>query len=252
MIIDWFTVFAQIINFLVLVFLLKIFLYRPIFEAINKRKEEIESSIESAKEKENEAQRVLEEYEKKKNLLEGSEKKILEDAHVKAAEYFKQKNAQLDKEIDELKKKKTEKINKDQKNFEKYAAEKFTKVIFELSHRVIEELSSQKLEALMFDKFLEYLSGELPKIKTLISKEQSIRLSTAFELSSKQKSDFREALGQVLKNAECRFITRKENLIGVNLLIDTYEISWNASEALLSIEKEISESISRAEFLRQA
>ena len=48
MLIDWFTVFAQIINFLILIFLLKRFLYGPITRAMEERKKKIATAIEQA------------------------------------------------------------------------------------------------------------------------------------------------------------------------------------------------------------
>jgi F-type H+-transporting ATPase subunit b len=41
MLIDWFTVAAQIVNFLILVWLLKHFLYKPILDAIDAREKRI-------------------------------------------------------------------------------------------------------------------------------------------------------------------------------------------------------------------
>ena len=41
MLIDWFTVVAQVVNFLILVWLLKRFLYKPILDAIDAREKRI-------------------------------------------------------------------------------------------------------------------------------------------------------------------------------------------------------------------
>ena len=43
MLIDWFTVIAQMLNFLILVWLLKRFLYQPILDAIDAREKGIAS-----------------------------------------------------------------------------------------------------------------------------------------------------------------------------------------------------------------
>ena len=51
MLIDWFTVIAQVINFLILVWLLKRFLYRPILNAIDAREKRIAAKIADADEK---------------------------------------------------------------------------------------------------------------------------------------------------------------------------------------------------------
>ncbi len=59
MLIDWFTVFAQIINFLILVFLLKRFLYEPIISAMDEREEKIALRMQAAEQKRNEAEQEV-------------------------------------------------------------------------------------------------------------------------------------------------------------------------------------------------
>ena len=48
MLIDWFTVIAQIINFLILVFLLKRFLFDKITGAMDEREKKISSTLDDA------------------------------------------------------------------------------------------------------------------------------------------------------------------------------------------------------------
>ena len=48
MLIDWFTVGAQTINFLILVWLMKRFLYKPILHAIDAREERIAKELADA------------------------------------------------------------------------------------------------------------------------------------------------------------------------------------------------------------
>jgi len=53
--IDWLTVAAQIVNFLVLIWLLQRFLYKPITNAMRRREERIEDRLAEAKEAREEA-----------------------------------------------------------------------------------------------------------------------------------------------------------------------------------------------------
>jgi F-type H+-transporting ATPase subunit b len=48
MLIDWFTVGAQVLNFLILVWLLKRFLYKPILHAIDEREKRIAKELADA------------------------------------------------------------------------------------------------------------------------------------------------------------------------------------------------------------
>ena len=69
MLIDWFTVGAQIINFLVLMALLKYFLYDRITGALDAREEKINFRLEEADRKEKEAQEKIEALEEEKNKM---------------------------------------------------------------------------------------------------------------------------------------------------------------------------------------
>ena len=65
MIIDWFTVGAQTLNFLVLMWLLKRFLYKPILHAIDEREKRIATELANADKKKAEAQKERDEFRKK-------------------------------------------------------------------------------------------------------------------------------------------------------------------------------------------
>jgi F0F1-type ATP synthase, subunit b len=57
MLIDWFTVGAQGLNFLILVWLMKRFLYRPILHAIDEREKRIAAELSDAEATKAEAQK---------------------------------------------------------------------------------------------------------------------------------------------------------------------------------------------------
>src|ERR1700684_4177373 len=65
MLIDWFTVCAQALNFLILVWLMKRFLYKPILHAIDVREKRIAAELADADKKKTEAQKESDEYKKK-------------------------------------------------------------------------------------------------------------------------------------------------------------------------------------------
>jgi F-type H+-transporting ATPase subunit b len=62
MLIDWFTVGAQALNFLILMWLLKRFLYHPILAAIDAREQRIAAQLADAEAKEAEANKERDEF----------------------------------------------------------------------------------------------------------------------------------------------------------------------------------------------
>src|SRR5208282_6098025 len=85
MLIDWFTVGAQALNFLILVWLMKHFLYQPILHAIDAREKRIAAELADAAAKKAEAQ------------------KDRDDFQHKNEEFDRQRAALLDKATDEAK-----------------------------------------------------------------------------------------------------------------------------------------------------
>src|ERR1017187_2813201 len=65
MLIDWFTVGAQTLNFLILVWLMKRYLYTPILNAIDEREKRVATEISNADAKKAEAQKEHDEFEHK-------------------------------------------------------------------------------------------------------------------------------------------------------------------------------------------
>ena len=68
----WFTVAAQVLNFLILVWLLKRFLYRPILHAIDVREQRIVQALADADAKQAEAIRERDELRQQKDSSTGS------------------------------------------------------------------------------------------------------------------------------------------------------------------------------------
>ncbi len=69
MLIDWFTIVAQAINFLILVWLMKRFLYKPILNAIDAREARVAAELANAATQKAEAQKEHAEFEQQKRRV---------------------------------------------------------------------------------------------------------------------------------------------------------------------------------------
>src|SRR5271157_3837052 len=86
MLIDWFTVGAQIVNFLILVWLLKHFLYKPILNAIDVREKKIAAELADADAKRADANKERDDFKHKNEEFDQQRAALLnkatEDAKV--------------------------------------------------------------------------------------------------------------------------------------------------------------------------
>ena len=80
MLIDWFTVGAQALNFLILVWLLRRFLYKPILHAIDAREKRIATELADADAKKAEAQRERDEFQHKNEEFDQQRAALLRQA----------------------------------------------------------------------------------------------------------------------------------------------------------------------------
>ena len=62
---DWTTFLLEVINFLILVWLLKRFLYQPVLEVIGKRRQKIQAELLQAATTQDQASQLKEQYEKR-------------------------------------------------------------------------------------------------------------------------------------------------------------------------------------------
>src|SRR5208282_4350630 len=77
MLIDWFTVGAQVLNFLILVWLLKHFLYTPILNAIDAREKRIATELADANAKKAEAEKERVDFQNKNKAFDEQRSALL-------------------------------------------------------------------------------------------------------------------------------------------------------------------------------
>ncbi len=102
MLIDWFTVAAQIINFLILVGLLKHFLYDRIIRAREEREGRIRARLDEAEKKEKESDAEAEKYRRKNIEIEEKRKGILEKARERLKTSEKELTQKARQEVENL------------------------------------------------------------------------------------------------------------------------------------------------------
>ena len=85
MLIDWFTVAAQAINFLILVGLLKRFLYKPILHAIDEREKGIATQLAQAETDKANAQKQRDDLQQKNEAFDQERAALLKKATDEAA-----------------------------------------------------------------------------------------------------------------------------------------------------------------------
>lgn len=243
--INWFTVVAQVINFLLLVWLLKKFLYKPILKAVDERERKITGQLKDAADKKAIAEKEQEDF-RKKNEDFDQQKKVLMDKAVADAKLEKEKLIEAAKAAANTTRTSMEKAaNENLESNEETRAENAQQQVFAIAKKALSDMASTKLEEQLIDTFIERikaLKDEEKKqfVESFKSNTNSVLVKTAFDLSSKQQGEITEAVKEVIDSQTfLEFKTAPEIISGIVLSTNGYKLAWTLSEYLNSLERNV-------------
>jgi len=252
--INWFTVIAQIINFFVLVWLLRRFLYKPVLKAIDERENKIASELNDAKAKETDAKKEQAEFMKKNEKFDQQKKKLMDNAIAETNEEREKLLEEARNEAAVLRSKLEKSLNAMQENLEHDIAKKTQEEVFAVARKTLKDLSSMSLEEQSVNIFIgrlkESKNGEKKKLTKAFKagsnlpagRQGSILVQTAFDLPTKQQTEIKNTVNEILgTKPQFQFKTVPELIGGIELTSNGYKLAWSISEYLSSIQKSISE-----------
>jgi F-type H+-transporting ATPase subunit b len=235
--IDWLTVVAQIVNFLILVWLLKRFLYRPVLDAMTRREERIAARLAEAAQREDEAEDRAREYREKSEALEQARNEKIEEARD-AAE--REGRSLLDKarhEIDEQREKWRDALRREHEDLRKTLEREVIESAVNISRRALADLADADLENGIIRTLLRRLQ-DLPREKRKLFAEASepLRLSSSFDLDQETRERLREALAT---SAELEYRRDDGLLCGIAVIGGGHKLEWNVADYLDDIDTRV-------------
>lgn len=243
MLINWFTVAAQIVNFLILLYLLKRFLYKPILKAMEERERRIASAMEETKKAEEAAQQKARELEEeKRGFLEAKEQLML-DAK-KEVEAWRDRTMQGAKsEIDELRRSWQTRLEGDKRGFVEKLKADVAGHIMRISERTLQDLANRDLEHEIVSVFLKK-AGEDSDLFPPEGHPGSVVVRSGFDLDEHGREAVQGFLGERLRGgAEFRFEVLKDLGMGIQVMVGDRKVEWNLSDYLDDLEEKIFEKL---------
>ena len=144
MLIDWFTVGAQIINFLILVWLLKRFLYKPILHAIDAREKRIAAELADAAAKQTEAQRERDEFQHKNEEFERHRATLLSQATDEAKAERQRLLDEARKAADALSAKRQDTLRNDAHSLNQAIRRQTQQEVFAIARKALTDLAADE------------------------------------------------------------------------------------------------------------
>lgn len=234
--IDWFTFAAQIVNFLILLALLKRFLYGPILKAIDGREAEIAARFELVEEQQREADLARESFENKRQELSHAKQQLLAEAAEECEQWKSERLAEARLETEKSRSDWFAGVDRERGQLKENLLSQYRQHSLQLAEGILSCLADQNAQDFLVDAFVRSLqeTGSKASAKQLSGESaETVTLRSAFELSSPQQSKLEKALTQVGYASDGIQFRVDESLIcGVELRTSDHEISWNVRESL--------------------
>ena len=244
--IDWFTFAAQIVNFLILLLLLKRFLYGPILKAISDREAEIASRFDDARQQMTAAESARTEFESRMAQLTHAKEQLLTEAANEVAEWKEHRLSETRAEVEESRVEWYLVLDRERAQLRSDLTARYREHSLRLAKGILSCLADADGQQAIVDAFVRHVRTGRVEAKTTpphpeAGADELTTILSAFALSDVQKTAVREAvevLGRTPKAVEFR--VDPTLISGIELRASDHEISWNARESLDFLADEFS------------
>jgi F-type H+-transporting ATPase subunit b len=247
MLINWFTVFAQAINFLILVWLLKRFLYKPILHAIDEREKGIASQLAQADAKVADAQKERDDFQHKNEAFDQERAALLQKATDEANNERQRLIDEAKKDADALRTKRRDALQNEQRNLNVEIARWTQKEVFAITRKTLADLAAISLEERMGEvlvRRVRALSGAAKEQLATAYKtsNQTVSVHSAFDMPPAQRSAIESAVKETFApNAHVQFETAPELVSGIEVSTHGQKIAWSIADYMSTLEKSAGE-----------
>lgn len=243
--IDWFTLIAQIVNFLVLVWLLRSFLYDRILQAMDAREKKIADQLNDAANERQAAQAEKKKYQTSLKELEDQREEKLAEARTQAETYRQELIEKAHHKADEAQAQWIESLQRERKEVLQEFRERLGQQVFSVSRRVLRELANAELEQKVLNVFLERLNSlddeEQKAIRTALNgSAHQAEIRTGFPVSDEGREQLIRALQkQFQKGVDLQFNTAPELICGIELRAQSQRLIWTLDSYLTGLEDRV-------------
>jgi F-type H+-transporting ATPase subunit b len=226
---SWSTFFLEIINFLILVWILKHFFYVPVMNVIERRRKGIEDSLAQADAMRTEARQVEDQYKDRLSQWEKEKKQAHEALHKEINDertrLMEAMQTTVDKEREKARVLETRRLSEEQRKNELQALTQAA----QFASKLLSHLASPELEQKLCEMLLEELPQLPPeRLDTLrnvfsadaipIAAQLSVKVSSAYELTDHCCNTIKTALSDLVgKSIECEFVRDPQIIAGLRV-----------------------------------
>jgi len=253
--IDWFTFGAQIVNFAILVALLKRFLYGPILDAMDRRETAIAERLESARARQEDAEQEAQRYRAMQEDLRQERDARIAEAEREAEERRRELIQQAREDVEYLEGQWQDALRRKRASVLHAVSERALEETIALARRALTDLADADLESQTVDAFLRRLNAlDDAAAADLDAAFQSAggraTLRTAFPLPEDSRTRIASALENRVDDLDLAVETAPDIGFGVELRVEHRRIAWTLDGYLDRLLERVEDRLDAA--LRQA
>ncbi len=245
MLFDWFTIIAQVFNFLLLMWLLKRFLYKPVLDAIDAREERIATLLKDAEASQVQAAEQQAALSAKNAAFETERMGLLEQAKMEAAAQQKQLLEQAASEVATQREQWLLGLKKEQQTLDQSINQRTRHEVLNVARRALTDLSDSDLEVQIVKVLIHRVEAMTPAQREAFSQtaegpNNEVLVRSAFEFNAEQQATLTESLQGVLPTKPAVTFAHDPQLIGgIELVGNGHKLSWNLATYLSDLDASI-------------
>src|SRR5664279_262795 len=247
MLIDWFTLGAQALNFLILVWLMKRYLYKPIRHAIDEREKRIAAELANADAKKAEAEKEHDEFQNKSAEFDQQRAALLSKATDEAQAERQRLLDEARKAADALSANRQETLRNDAHNLNQAISRRAKMEVFAIARKALTDLATTSLEERMGEVFTRRLREMDDKAKdglgaALKTASDPAVVRSTFDVPAEQRAAIQNALNETFSaDIRVRYETAPDLISGIELTANGQKVAWSIADYLASLETGVDE-----------
>ncbi len=249
--IDWFVFLAQIFNFLLLMYLLKRFLYGRIIKAMDDREAKIAARFAEADELKNKADEAAQLYEKRNQALNEKKETMLNEATVAAEAKRKELMEKVREDVDAVKTRWQDMLVREQDAFFHDLRQRAAKQLYATARKALSDLADADLEERIVDEFLRRIQAldaekSVQMRKAISGGGNRVTIQSAFGIPAARQTQIEEVLKKQITNGfTIRYLREPDIVSGIEMRVNGHKIAWSLNEYLETLVENLTETLQK-------
>lgn len=240
---DLFTFLASLFNFVVLLVALRFLLFKRVTNAMDEREERITSTWEEADQKQEDADKLIAEYERYMEDAEEERAQLLEEAKRGAEKHRQQLIEDARQEIANRRDEWAQSLAAHQEELLRTIYEQVADATVASTRGVIVALADERLERTVVTRLVGRLGdGEESDLLAAMHHARTV-VTTSAELAEETRQHVQERLLTMGEPSAVTFETDQRLLCGARIIAGDQELRWSAHDALADVQAEIAQII---------